>query len=151
MHPDQRANALQNDDTSMKPTLSAIASIFNARLIALVAGFHLVFDVGLPSLAAFTLAAILTGHLLGGPDPSDRTSLAVACASRHIGLALLIAANARREQTLALVVAYLLTSALVSIPYIWLRTRGSATRGDQAPLATNGAGPATPAAATTPS
>ena len=114
-------------------------------LIALVAGFHLVFDVGVPSLAAFaafTLAAILAGHLLGGPDPSDRTSLAVACASRHIGLALLIAANARREQTLALVVAYLLASALVSIPYIWLRTRGSAKRGDQAPLATNAAGPA---------
>ena len=91
-------------------------------LLVLVAGFHLVFDVGVPSLvafAAFTLTAIAAGHSLGGPDASDRRSLAVACASRHIGLALLIAANARRQQTLALVAAYLLASAVVSIPYMW--------------------------------
>lgn len=91
-------------------------------LLALVAGFHLVFDVGLPSIiafAAFTLTAIAAGHLLGGPDASDRRSLAVACASRHIGLALLIAASARGQQTLALVAAYILASAVVSIPYMW--------------------------------
>jgi BASS family bile acid:Na+ symporter len=96
-------------------------------LVALAAGFHLVFEVGLPSLlafAAFTLAAILVGHLFGGPDPSDRTSLAIACASRHIGLALLIAANARNQHALELVVAYLLASAVVSIPYVlWIRKR----------------------------
>lgn len=95
-------------------------------LVALVAGFHLVFDVGWPSLVAFgafTLAAIAVGHLLGGPEPANRTSLAVACASRHIGLALLIAANARKQQTLALVVAYLLAASAVSIPYIWWRTK----------------------------
>ena len=91
-------------------------------LMALVAGFHLVFDVGLPSIiafAAFTLTAIAAGHILGGPDASDRRSLAVACASRHIGLALLIAASARGPQTLALVAAYILASAVVSIPYMW--------------------------------
>ena len=96
-------------------------------LVALAAGFHLVFEVGLPSLlafAAFTLAAILAGHLFGGPDPSDRTSLAIACSSRHIGLALLIAANARSQHVLALVVAYLLASAVVSIPYVlWIKKR----------------------------
>ena len=93
-------------------------------LAALAAGFRLVFEVGLPSLiafAAFTLSAIVVGHLLGGPNPSDRISLAIACASRHIGLALLIAANARGQHALALVVAYLLASAVVSIPYVrWI-------------------------------
>lgn len=103
-------------------------------VVVLVAGFHLVFDVGLPTLAAFaafTLAAIAAGHLLGGPESSNRTSLAVACASRHIGLALLIAANARRQNTLPLVVAYLLAAAAVSIPYIWWRRKRPApqTRG----------------------
>jgi bile acid:Na+ symporter, BASS family len=90
-------------------------------IVALMASFRLVFEVGLPSLlafAAFTFAAILTGHFFGGPDPSDRTSLAIACASRHIGLALLIAANARDQHALELVVAYLLASAVVSIPYV---------------------------------
>ena len=103
------------------------AAMALCALVALAAGFHLVFEVGLPSLlafAAFTLAAILVGHLFGGPDPSDRTSLAIACASRHIGLALLIAANARNQHALELVVAYLLASAAVSIPYVlWIRKR----------------------------
>jgi predicted Na+-dependent transporter len=90
-------------------------------LAALTIGFRLVFEVGLPSLlafAAFTLSAIVVGHLLGGPNPSDRISLAIACASRHIGLALLIAANARGRHALSMVVAYLLASAVVSIPYV---------------------------------
>lgn len=98
-----------------------------SALVVLVVGFRLVFKVGLPSLfafALFTLAAIVTGHLLGGPNVSDRSSLAIACASRHIGLALLIAANAKGETALALVVAYLLSSAIVSIIYArWIRRR----------------------------
>ena len=96
-------------------------------LAALASGFLLVFEVGLPSLlafGAFTLAAILTGHLFGGPDPSDRISFAIACSSRHIGLALLIAAKAPGQRALELVVAYLLALAAVSIPYVlWMKER----------------------------
>jgi BASS family bile acid:Na+ symporter len=96
-------------------------------LVVLVARFRVVFTVGLPSLigfAVFTLAALAAGHLLGGPTFSTRKSLAIACASRHIGLALLIAANARGPRVLALVAAYLLASAAVLIPYLqWIRKR----------------------------
>lgn len=90
-------------------------------IVVLAAGFHLVWNVGLPSMLAFALftsVAILAGHLLGGPHPSTRSSLAIACSSRHIGLALLIAANTRGHHALALVVAYLLASTMVSISYI---------------------------------
>jgi BASS family bile acid:Na+ symporter len=96
----------------------------------LAIGFRLVFEVGLTLLlafATFTLAAIVAGHLLGGPNPADRTSLAIACASRHIGLALLIAANARGQHALALVVAYLLASAVVLVPYARWITKRQAT------------------------
>jgi hypothetical protein len=66
-----------------------------------------------------TLAALLIGHVMGGPD--HRASLAVACATRRIGLALLVAANVRGPKTLAILAAYL-ASALVSIPYVrWTR------------------------------
>ena len=96
-------------------------------IIILTKGFNLIIEVGLPSLlafAAFTFAAILAGHLSGGPDPSDRTSLAIACSSRHIGLALVVAVNARGPQALELVIAYLLASAVVSIPYVvWAKKR----------------------------
>ena len=49
---------------------------------------------------------------------------AIACSSRHIGLALLIAANVRAQHALALVVAYLLASTVVSITYIQWVKRG---------------------------
>lgn len=94
--------------------------------IALALGFRLVFYVGLPSLIAFALftsIAIMAGHLLGGPDHSCRTSLAIACSSRHIGLALLFAVNARSQNVLSLVVAYLFASGIVSILYIILIKR----------------------------
>ena len=98
----------------------------------LILGVRLVLEVGLPSLlafGAFTLAAIVTGHWLGGPNPADRSSLAMACASRHIGLALLIAAHSPGRRALALVVTYLLASAIVSIPYLrWLKRRHSLSR-----------------------
>jgi BASS family bile acid:Na+ symporter len=113
-----------------EPLLKIAGIAMGLCAVAVLAySFHVVFEVGLPSLlafGAFTLAAILTGHLLGGPDPSDRTSLAVACSSRHIGLALLIAANAPGRRALELVVTYLLASAVVSIPYVlWMKRRRS--------------------------
>ena len=95
-------------------------------ITALAAGFHLVFTVGLQSVLAFALftgSALLAGHLLGGPDLSSRTALAISCSSRHIGLALLIAVNAHGQQALALVVAYLLASAVVSMVYVFLMNK----------------------------
>lgn len=81
--------------------------------------------LGSPTFLAFTgftLAALLIGHFTGGPD--HRLSLAVACATRHIGLAMLIATRIRGPKTLALVSAYLIASALVSILYIrWVQGR----------------------------
>lgn len=94
-------------------------------ILSLVVGFRLVLDLGLPSLltlAAFTIMALATGHFLGGPDPAQCSTLALACATRHVGLALLVAATYRAPDTLTLVAGYLLTSVLVSIPYVrWRR------------------------------
>jgi BASS family bile acid:Na+ symporter len=108
------------------PLLKIAGTIMGiCSIIALVAGFGLVFTVGLQSVLAFalfTLAALVAGHLLGGPDLSSRSALAISCASRHIGLALLIAVNARGQHSLALVVAYLLASAVVSMLYVfWIK------------------------------
>jgi len=89
---------------------------------AMVASFHLVLNVGFQSVLAFvifTFAALITGHFLGGPSLDSRIALAISCSSRHIGLALLIAVNARGQETIALVVAYLLASAVVSMLYIF--------------------------------
>jgi len=95
-------------------------------LVLLVAAGPRALALGWPTLLAFALftsAAILAGHLLGGPRSEDRTSLAVACATRHVGLALLVAAGANSPRALPLVAAYLIASAAVSIPYVRWRAR----------------------------
>jgi BASS family bile acid:Na+ symporter len=94
-------------------------------LVVLVGGWRLFLGLGWSSylaFAAFTASMILCGHLLGGPEPSGRTSLAMATASRHIGLAMLIAASVRGPRTLTLVAGYLLASGLVGLVYIRLRS-----------------------------
>ena len=62
------------------------------------------------------------GHLLGGPEEDDRTTLAMACATRHAGVGILVAASYPGPVTAVLLLAYLLTSAVVTIPYLrWRR------------------------------
>jgi BASS family bile acid:Na+ symporter len=116
------------DDVLLK--VASVVMLVCAAVL-LVAAWRHVFAVGLPSLlafGAFTLAVLFSGHLLGGPDPADRTSLAVTSATRHVGLALLVAAGARSPHTLPLVAGYLFASAVVSVPYIRWR-RGVHARG----------------------
>jgi BASS family bile acid:Na+ symporter len=77
------------------------------------------------ALGGFTLAALCIGHLFGGPDPNDRTALAVTCATRHVGVAMVVAAATPNPRTVVLIVAYTLASAIVIIPY--MKWRGRAT------------------------
>jgi BASS family bile acid:Na+ symporter len=89
----------------------------NIRLLA-TAGW-----VALLTLAGFTAVALGIGHALGGPDREDRTALAVACSTRHVGLAMLAASAVPNPRTIAFVLAYLLSAAVVSLPYLKLRAR----------------------------
>lgn len=85
----------------------------------------LLLEVGWPSLlalATMTLIALGIGHVLGGPDEAERTALAVACATRHVGIAVLVAATVPGARAAVLVTAYILVAALVSAPYLRLRT-----------------------------
>jgi bile acid:Na+ symporter, BASS family len=69
------------------------------------------------------------GHLLGGPEPGDRTALAIACATRHLGVALLVAGSLPGPRTLILITAYLLASAAVTIPYLkWRRAHSRSAK-----------------------
>ncbi len=107
--------------------LKAVGVVFSAcALTLLVTHWQLIAAIfGLPLLAlgGFTLAAICVGHLMGGPDPNDRTALAVTCATRHVGVAMVIAAATPGPRTVVLIVAYMLASALVIIPYMKWRSR----------------------------
>jgi len=84
-------------------------------------------------LGAFVILGLLVGHLVGGPDPADRTVLALATATRHPGIAIAIAhINFPTEQAVpAAVVIYLVVSAVLSLPYLAWRKNRSGT-GDPA-------------------
>jgi BASS family bile acid:Na+ symporter len=74
-------------------------------------------------LAAVGLAA---GHLFGGADRDHQTTLALATASRHPGVAITLGAAAEPGNPLVpvAVVLYVLVSVVVAIPYTAWRRRG---------------------------
>jgi BASS family bile acid:Na+ symporter len=106
--------------------LAAAAVILASQWRAIVALIH---DGTLLAFGVFVAVGLLVGHLVGGPDPDDRTVLAMATASRHPGVALAIAHfNFPEEKAVAAaVMLFLLTNTVVSFPYVvWRRRRGAA-------------------------
>jgi BASS family bile acid:Na+ symporter len=85
------------------------------------------------AILLFLAVGLLAGHLLGGPDPDNRTALALATATRHPGVALAVlhAVAPTAEEVAPVVLLYLVVSIIASIPYVkWrTRTRGPAKAG----------------------
>jgi BASS family bile acid:Na+ symporter len=93
---------------------AAIALIGNGRVLA---------------IATFVVIGLGVGHWLGGPDPTDRTVLALSTASRHPGIALAIAARNFPRENLVTEAAllYLLVSLILSFLYLrWARRQPAA-------------------------
>jgi len=78
------------------------------------------------ALAAFVLVGLACGHVLGGPVPRNRIALAIATASRHPGIALVLAKANFPAETLVgpALLLYLLVNAVVAVPYLlWAKRR----------------------------
>jgi BASS family bile acid:Na+ symporter len=77
------------------------------------------------AMALIAAIALAAGHVLGGPDPHDRTALGMAAATRHPGMALLIArTNNADKGVTAAIVAMLLVGLIVSSLYqFWVKRR----------------------------
>jgi BASS family bile acid:Na+ symporter len=83
----------------------------------------------LPVIALFVGGSLLIGHLIGGPDPGERTALAVATVTRHPGLAILIATTSfPNANLLPAILAVVLGSAIAAIPYTAWRKQALAAR-----------------------
>jgi BASS family bile acid:Na+ symporter len=100
-------------------------------LILLVLNFRRVLGLGawsLGALALWTLVGLVVGHLLAGPDPVNRPSLAIANALRHIGVPALIATTSfENANPLPLILAYNLAYTFVPKAYsTWWRKRVAA-------------------------
>ena len=100
-----------------------------SAIVLLATHWHLVAKAGwtaVLALAGLTLTALIIGHLMGGEEPGERTALAVSCATRHLGLAILVAAAAPGPRAAVFVAAYFVASAIVVIPYLKWRSKAVA-------------------------
>jgi BASS family bile acid:Na+ symporter len=119
---------------ALKPVLRSRAQQFSdwaelvgdLVLVALVAALlviqnHSIFPLlwqALPAVALFAAGSLAIGHLLGGPDPSERTALAVAAVTRHPGLAILVATSVFPDgRLLPGILTVLVGCTIASIPY----------------------------------
>lgn len=77
------------------------------------------------AFAATTLAGIVAGHLLGGPDLGSRGALAIAAATRHPGIAGAIAhANLADTRATLATILFLLNGVVMAALYqAWLKRR----------------------------
>jgi len=78
-------------------------------------------------IAAMVAIGLAIGHVLGGPDLTERTVLALSTASRHpaVALAIAVAVGVESKAALAAILLYLIVSTLVCVPYVMLRKRQS--------------------------
>jgi len=111
--------------------LAMLVLIAGLALILVKAWRAMLAEVGNGTLAAlvgFVLVGLVSGHLLGGPRNDDRSVLAIATSSRHPGIAFAIASlnGPAKGPVLAVILLYLLVSAIVTLPYVAWRRRADA-------------------------
>ncbi|NEX92895.1 Na+-dependent transporter [Caulobacter sp. 17J65-9] len=105
-------------------TLLLLAGLVLMLVKAAPAMAALVGDGTLAALVIFVVLGLVAGHLLGGPSPGERSVLALATASRHPGVALAIAQLTfpAEKAVPAVLLLYLLTAAVLTLPYVaWRR------------------------------
>ncbi len=105
---------------SLLASILLIASVLPIAFTQATAMLSLIGNGTLFAVAAFVLVGLVTGHLLGGPDPANRAVLALTTASRHPGVAAaIISANfPQQKQALSAILLYLLANLLMSILYM---------------------------------
>jgi BASS family bile acid:Na+ symporter len=91
--------------------LPVLASLWPA-VVALIGNGTLL------AMAAVVVISLAGGHLLGGPEHTDRATLAVACSVRHPGIAMMLAnANFTDKRITAAVLLFMLVGLVAGIPY----------------------------------
>jgi len=103
---------------------------------------ELIGDGTLAVSVALTLGGLFVGHILGGPEPEERTVLALATAARHPAVAIAIATANFPDNKLIVpaVLLALLVSAAASAPYVAKSRKRARTRVHSLPTTPDASG-----------
>jgi BASS family bile acid:Na+ symporter len=108
-------------------SLLLIAAVLPVLFVQRSALLSVIGNGALVAMAAFAVVGLATGFLLGGPERTDRTVLALSTASRHPGVAVAIAGTNFPNQKLILpaILLYLAVSTILTTVFLrFLRRRG---------------------------
>jgi BASS family bile acid:Na+ symporter len=101
--------------------VGGIVIVLFALVVLYKAGMQVLQLLGDGSFLAIIVtvaAGLAAGHLLGGPTLADREGLAYAAATRHPGIAAMIATkNFQSREVILAVLLFLVTSLIVSAMY----------------------------------
>jgi BASS family bile acid:Na+ symporter len=104
-------------------TLLLVAGVLPVLVKAWPAMESLVGHAAMIAIVALVVVAIVAGHWIGGPDPHDRSTLAVASAMRHPGVAMAIATQNMPDEPRigAALLLYLLAAVVATSVYgmVW--------------------------------
>ena len=79
----------------------------------------------IPPIVLFGLAC---GHLLGGPELDNRSSIATGVIARNAGMALFLVAANGAPQSIPAIIAYMVVGAITALPYnIWIKKQQQVT------------------------
>ncbi len=102
-----------------------VAALIPLLIVQWPSMWALLGDGTLLAIVVATLLGLAVGHAMGGPQPEDRSVLALATAARHPAVAVAVGAASFPEQQLmpAAVLLAVLMSFLASAPYVAWRKR----------------------------
>lgn len=109
---------------SLTAKILLVAALVAILIFAFPKSLSLIGNGTLLALTAFVLVGLFVGHLLAGPSPDEKVTLALCTACRHPALALAIATiNVPTEHNVvSAILLYLVLNAVLTLPYIvWLR------------------------------
>lgn len=114
--------------------LTIVANTLFIVLLVFLLGFSLVTIPtvswrGLAAVPPIVIFGLLCGHLLGGPDLANRSSIATGTIARNAGLALFLLAANGAGQGIPTIIAYMVVGSLTALPYnVWIKKQRNTSK-----------------------
>lgn len=121
--------------TDIADLLTTVANTLFVVLLVFLLGFSLVTIPtvpwrGLAVIPPVVAFGLMCGHLLGGPELDNRSSIATGSIARNAGLALFLVTANGAAGAIPTIVAYVVVGAIAALPYnVWIKRQQQPVEG----------------------